>query len=199
MARHPALPCLLAMALSGLVACNPAVPLGGVDALGDAPERLREPTTTWLALGRSYLQINDLRLAKAAFIRSIRVEGATAAAMTGAGIAAERQGLLHEAKRYFERALKLAPSSDLAHNNLGAIQYKLGDYQSAKRSFSAAFAVSSGQNKVAAHNLGLAELALKRKAESEIALAPNPVPLQREGSSEYRLLGADKKTKETDK
>lgn len=189
---------LLLIALAIVCACDPVLPKGGLQALDDPPPSLPEPRTTYLALGRGYLQVNDLRLAKHAFIRSLRVEGVSAAALTGAGIAAERQGLLHEARRYFEKALDLAPSSEIAHNNLGAIQYRVGDFQAAKRSFQAAFAISSGTNKVAAHNLGLAELALKRKEESEIPLDRNPVPLQREGTSEYRLLGAENKKEEVD-
>lgn len=189
---------LFVIALATLGACDPALPRGGLAALDDPPPGLPDPPTTYLALGRGFLQANDLRLAKAAFIRSLRVEGVSAAALTGAGIAAERQGLLREARRYFEKALDRAPSSEIAHNNLGAVQYRMGDFQGAKRSFRAAFAISSGTNKVAAHNLGLAELALKRKADSEIPLDRNPVPLQREGTSEYRLLGAENKKEEAD-
>ena len=186
------------MALAGLLGCGPELPQGGLEALGDPPERLAEPRTTYLDLGRAYLQAGDTRLAKAAFIRSIRVEGVSAAALTGAGIAAERQGLLTEARRFFELALKRAPSSEIAHNNLGTVQYRLGDYLGAKRSFETAFAISSGTNRVAAHNLGLAELALQQKAEGEIPVTENPVPLQREGTSEYRLLEADNKQEELD-
>ena len=197
--RTPALRAgLILIALAGLAACDPKHPVGGLDALDDPPPTLPEPRTTYLDLGRGYLQIRDLRLAKAAFIRSLRVEGTTAAALTGAGIAAERQGLLTEARRYFERALQYAPSSEIAHNNLGAVQYRLEDYQAAVRSFRTAFAISSGANKVAAHNLGLAELALKRKLAAEIPVDSNPVPLRREGTSEYRLLGADNKKEEAD-
>ena len=186
------------MALAGLAACEPQHPKGGLAALGNPPDSLAQPRTTYLDLGRSYLETGELRLARAAFIRSLRVEGTSAAALTGAGIAAERQGLLSEAQRLFELALKLAPSSEIAHNNLGAVQYKQGDYQGAKRSFQTAFAISSGTNRVAAHNLGLAELALKEKAEGEIPITENPVPLQREGTSEYRLLEAENKQEELD-
>ena len=188
-----------------LAACESRYPKGGLSQLGDPPpglddppEGLSTPRTTWLALGRSYLQIGDLRLAKAAFIRSIRVEGVTAAALTGAGLAAEKQGLLNEARRFFELALDQAPSSEIAHNNLGAVQYRLGDFVGAKRSFQTAFAISSGTNKVAAHNLGLVELAIQRRAEVEVPITEHPLPLQREGSSEYRLLRADTKKEEVD-
>ncbi len=183
---------------ASLAACGPEHPKGGLSALDDPPATLGTPRTTWLDLGRGYLQVGESRLAKAAFIRSIRLEGLSAAALTGAGIAAERQGLLHEARRYFERALQQAPSSEIAHNNLGAVQYRLGDYLSAKRSFQAAFAISSGTNKVASHNLGLVELAIQKNAETEIPLVHNPLPLQREGTSEYRLLRADTKKEEVD-
>ena len=189
---------LFVIALAGLCACEPARSDGGLAALGDPPSTLPVAVTSYVELGRHYLKNNDLRLAKAAFIRSLRVEGVSAAALTGAGITAERQGLLREARRFFEQALKLAPSSEVAHNNLGAVQYRMGDYLAAKRSFRAAFAVSSGTNKVAEHNLGLAEMALKRQADREIPLVRNPVPLQREGTSEYRLLGAENKNEEED-
>ena len=181
-----------------LTACEQKSPKGGLSALDDPPPELATPRTTYLALGRGYLQTGDLRLAKAAFIRSIRVEGVSAAALTGAGIASEREGLLTDAQRYFERALQQAPNSEVAHNNLGAIQYRLGNYVAAKRSFEAAFAISSGKNKVAAHNLGIVELAIQRKAEGEVPIAEHPLPLQREGTSEYRLLRADKITEEVD-
>lgn len=181
----------------GVAACEP-VPEGGLDALDQPPPPLDEPTTTWLDLGRSYLAINDLRRAKKAFIRSLRVEGVEAPALTGAGITAERQGLLYEARRYFETAVDYAPNSQLAHNNLGAIRYKLGDYEGARLSFQRSFALSSGTNRVARHNLGLVELALKRQSEGEIPVTDNPVSLQREGTSEYKIMRADPAKKELD-
>ena len=179
------------MALLSIPACGPEYPEGGLAALDDPPPQLDRPTTTYLDLGRGYLQIGDLRRAKDAFIRSLRLEGSTAAALTGAGIASERQGLLNEARRYFEMALELAPSSEIAHNNLGAVQYRLGDYRGAKRSFENAFAISSGTSKVASHNLRLTELAIKARSEYEVPVVENPTPLQREGTSEYRLLTAE--------
>lgn len=178
------------MAFAGLQACERSYPKGGLSQLDDPPPELAEPKTSYLDLGRAYLAVGDLRLAKAAFIRSLRVEGVSAAALTGAGITAERQGLMLEARRFFERALDLAPSSEVAHNNLGAVQYRLGDFEGAHRSFQTAFAISSGTNKVAAHNLGITELAIRKKAEGEVPIVENPVPLQREGTSEYRLLDA---------
>lgn len=191
-------PITIGSLLACLAACGPELPKGGLSALDDPPPELAKPKTSYIDLGRGYLHVGELRLAKMAFIRSIRVEGVSAAALTGAGIAAEKQGLLTEARRHFERALALSPSSEIAHNNLGAVQYRLQDFVGAQRSFQTAFAISSGTNKVAAHNLGLVELALRRNAELEIPLVENPLALQREGTSEYRLLEAGTETEELD-
>ena len=142
---------------------------------------------TYLNLGRSLLASNQPDLAHDAFIRSIRVEGLTAAALTGAGLASERQGLLREAKRYFLRAKTLSPESVLAHNNLGVVLYRLGEYHEAKQAFRAAFALSSGTNSVAQHNLGLADFAIAREEGRTLELAENPVAIRRLGSGVYTL------------
>ncbi|MEM6664166.1 MAG: tetratricopeptide repeat protein [Pseudomonadota bacterium] len=179
-------------ALAGLALIFAAgcAPLHAQSPLSDleAPEPLAEPLTTWLDLGQQYLQAGRPSQAQRAFVRSMRVEGMTAAAMTGAGLAAEQQGLLTEARRFFERARDLAPSSVIAHNNLGAVLYALKEYHPAKKAFLAAFALSSGKNRVATHNLSLVELALERELAENPQLVANPRPLQREGSGEYRLL-----------
>ncbi|MEL6997699.1 MAG: tetratricopeptide repeat protein [Pseudomonadota bacterium] len=126
-------------------------------------------------------------MARDAFIRSIRVEGASAAALTGAGLAAEKQGLLNEAQRFFERARLLAPDSVLAHNNLGAVHYRLGEYHAARRAFRTAFALSSGANQVAAKNLTMSELAIARASEGADVVVRNPIQLMRLGSGHYTL------------
>ena len=152
-----------------------------------AVDPLPQPKTTYLDLGRSLLQQNRVDLAHDAFVRSLRTEGITAAALTGAGIAAERQGLLNEARSLFEKARAEAPDSVLAHNNLGAVHYRMGEYHAARRAFQAAFALSSGKNSVAARNLSLSEMAIAREAEENPKLARNPIRLQRLGSGAYIL------------
>lgn len=144
--------------------------------------------STYLNMGRTLLSSGQHVQARAAFIRSLRTEGVTAAALSGAGIASERQGLLHDAKRFFVRARTLQPESILANNNLGVVQYRLGEYHAARRTFQAAFALSSGTNTVAEINLGLSEQAIERQSENALAEAANPVPIQRLGTSEYTLL-----------
>ena len=142
---------------------------------------------TYLNMGRQLLSSNQPNLAQDAFIRSIRVEGLSAAALNGAGLASERMGLLNDAKRYFERAAKLDPNSVTAQNNLGAVLYRLGEYHAAKRAFQSAFALSSGTNRVARQNVGLSEQAIRRAEANDDSLLPNPVPLQRRGTGEYIL------------
>lgn len=150
-------------------------------------QQLPDIRGTYLDLGRSLLASNQPDLAHDAFIRSIRVEGLTAAALTGAGLASERQGLLHDAKRYFLRAKTMEPASVLANNNLGVVLYRLEEYNAAKQAFQAAFALSSGTNKVAQHNLGLTEFAIARELDRGLALAENPTTVQRLGSGVYTL------------
>ena len=175
-----ALCCAAMIAVSGCQMNGPTAKLQSADALPT-------PQTSYLDLGRNLLKQNRIDLARDAFIRSLRLEGVTAAALTGAGIAAEKQGLLNEARSFFEKARAEAPDSVLAHNNLGAVHYRLGEYHAAKRAFQAAFALSSGKNSIAAQNLGLAELAIERDAEINPTLARNPIRLQRLGSGAYIL------------
>jgi tetratricopeptide (TPR) repeat protein len=172
--------CLCALLVSGCQMNQQSVKLPRADALP-------VPKTSYLDLGRDLLRQNRIDLARDAFIRSLRVEGVTAAALTGAGIAAERQGLLSEARSFFEKARAEVPDSVLAHNNLGAVHFRLGEYHAAKRAFQAAFALSSGKNDIAAQNLGLAELAIARQAEINPAPARNPIRLQRLGTGAYKL------------
>lgn len=159
----------------------------GIEVKLPPAETLPEPDGTYLDLGRQLLSEGQPELAEDAFIRSIRVEGLTAAALNGAGVAAERMGLMREAKRHFEGAIRLEPNSIIGHNNLGAVLYRLREYEAARRSFQTAFLLSSGTNLVARQNLGLTELAIARKEATEIPIVENPVPLQRRGTGEYIL------------
>lgn len=149
---------------------------------------LPAPETSWLDLGITLLDAGDPERARDAFIRSLRVEGATAAALTGAGVAAEQQGLLTEAKRHFEQARDLAPESVVVYNNLGAVLYRVGELHAARTAFRTALALSSGANGVAARNLGITELAIRRAEATEPNLAENPIAVQRTGSSTFRLM-----------
>lgn len=137
--------------------------------------------------GSALLARGDWTGADRAFRRSLAVEGISAAALSGVGVASEKRGLLTEAERFFRMAVEAAPESVIAHNNLGAVHYRLGNLEAARQSFRTAFALSSGTSEVAGHNLGLTERALAARAETEVAVVENPHGLQRLGSGEYRI------------
>ncbi len=162
----------------------------------EAPDQLPPVQTSYLDLGLGLLSVKDYDAARDAFIRSLRTEGRTAEALSGAGVASEKQGLLNDARRYFEMAVNAVPNSVVAHNNLGAVLYKLGEFNAAKQAFQAAFALSSGSNEVAAQNLGITELAIRREYNNNLPLASNPRALQRLGSGEYKLQ--EKKTSKSE-
>ena len=119
------------------------------DPLADlaAPPPLPQPRTSWADLGMQLLADDRPEQAHDAFIRSLRVEGVTAAALTGAGVAAERQGMLTEAQRLFGQASLRAPGSAMVQNNLGAVLYQLGEFYAARRAFQAALALSHGDER----------------------------------------------------
>ena len=178
---------LAALLLAGVAGCqapvDPVAQLPGAEPLPDA-------SGSWMELGRRLLAAGQPKQAEAAFIRSVRVDGMTAAALTGAGVAAQRQGLLTEAKRYFERAKEIDPDSVAVHNNLGAALYGLGELQLARQAFRIAFALSSGGSQEAARNLQMAELAIARDEAENPPLAENPIEVRRTGSGVYRLTAS---------
>lgn len=196
----------LVLALSGCSLVTETLPPGWTADYTKA-ESAHPAPGPWLALGMRFLDEGDDLHAERAFIRSLRVEGPSAAAFTGAGIAASRQGLLTRAIRHFAHARELDPHYAAAHNNLGAALYAQGDYRGAERAFRAAYRVAEGEHVEIAKNLALSEMALLEiGAEPEAATTmltafaeddAQPVKagigkLQRIGRSGYRLsLGPD--------
>ncbi|HLS19422.1 MAG TPA: tetratricopeptide repeat protein [Paracoccaceae bacterium] len=192
----------LVLALSACSLVTEALPTGWT-ADHTKVENAHPAPGPWLALGLRLLDEGDDLHAERAFIRSLRVEGPSAAAFTGAGIAASRQGLLTRAIRHFEHARELDPHYAAAHNNLGAALYAQGDYRGAERAFRAAYRAADSDRVEITKNLAMSEMALREiGAEPEAAatmltaLAENedaqPVntgigTLQRIGRSGYRL------------
>ncbi len=185
-----------------LAACALVLSAAGCESLPssppvtlDAPPALPQPTTTWLDLGRRLLAADQPEQAENAFIRSLRVEGVTAAALTGAGVAAERQGMLTEARRHFEAAGRRAPGSAVAQINLGVVLYRLGELYAARRAFEHALELSGGTNEIAARNIAVSEAAIRQAEIAAAGQADRPQPeltprwVERVGPARYRLSG----------
>jgi len=148
-------------------------------------------TNSYLSLGRRLLVAGEPDLAMKAFLTSMSAEGISAEAMTGAGIAAQQQGLLTSARRYFEQARELAPESVIAHNNLGVVLYKMKEYYPARNEFRRAYALSSGKSEMAERNLNRAEATIARMekvTKTDPAISHEVIRL---GTSEFRLMEVD--------
>jgi Tfp pilus assembly protein PilF len=148
------------------------------------------PAGSYLSLGKHMLAAREPDLAMKAFLTSMSVDGVSAEAMTGAGIAAQQQGLLTSARRYFEQARRLAPDSVTANNNLGVVLYKLKEYYPARNAFRQALALSGGKSEMAERNLNRAEATIaqmEEAAKTDPAISHDVIRL---GSSEFRLMEA---------
>ncbi len=148
------------------------------------------PAGSYLLLGKRMLAAREPDLAMKAFLTSMSVDGVSAEAMTGAGVAAQQQGLLTSARRYFEQARRLAPDSVTANNNLGVVLYKLKEYYPARNAFRQALALSGGKSEMAERNLNRAEATIaqmEEAAKTDPAISHDVVRL---GSSEFRLMEA---------
>lgn len=149
------------------------------------------PAESYLTLGNRLLAAGEPDLAMKAFLRSMSVDGITAPALTGAGIAYEQQGLLTAARQYFEQASQMAPNSMIAHNNLGVVLFKLKEYYLARNEFRSAFALSNGTSEMAERNLNRTEAmiaAMETIPETDLAISHGVISL---GGGEYRLVELD--------
>jgi Tfp pilus assembly protein PilF len=154
-----------------------------------AERALAQRGDDWLTVGKRLLTAREYGLAMKAFERSLRTDGPSAEAMTGAGIAAESQGLLTMAARYFERARDLAPESVVVHNNLGVVLFRLDEVYRARQAFQTAFALSDGRNELALRNLRLTEAIINEAEATRNYLDPAVnFRVERLGSSEFRLI-----------
>lgn len=153
-----------------------------------APQLRPEPGQSYLSLGKSLLVTDEPALAMRAFTASMSAEGVTPEAMTGAGIAARRQGLLTAARRYLEEARSLAPRSATVHNNLGVVLFELEDYHAARAAFRTAVELSGEENEAARENLARAEAAVTRQVpQADEPGAPRVVRL---GTDRFRIVEA---------
>ncbi|MEM8792783.1 MAG: tetratricopeptide repeat protein [Pseudomonadota bacterium] len=136
--------------------------------------------------GHLALKAGNVSDARFHFLSAINQGGADVEALIGLGMIEESQDRLGEAERLFRRAVALSDTSESAYNNLGVVLFRKKDYHEARQAFRLAFALSSGTNETAAHNLRLAELAVKQ-ADDGLFGVPIDHQLLRIGSSEYLL------------
>ena len=146
------------------------------------------PAGSYLALGKRMLAAREPDLALDAFLVSMSVDGISAEAMTGAGIASQQQGLLTSAQRYFELARGLAPDSIAAHNNLGVVLYMLKEYYPARNAFRRAFALSNGESEMVERNLNRVEATIAQIEEVSATDPAISIDVIRLGTSEFRLM-----------
>ena len=165
---------LLAVAALSLGACAAPGPEAALEPVAQ-PEP--GPRQSYLALGARLLAANEPELAMRAFTTSLSVEGLSPEALTGAGIAAQRQGMLGAARLHLEHARTLAPNSVAAHQNLGMVLMMLKDYHAARTAFRSALVLSGDEpNETARQNLERAEIAI---AALEAGRYPDPAATQR--------------------
>lgn len=139
-----------------------------------------------LAKGRRLLRLGEYTSAKRHFISAINRGAPQAEAFTGIGLSEEGLGHLHIALSFFERALKLAPASVTAHNNLGVVLFRLDRFHEAQQAFQAAYAISSGKSEIAQHNLRLVNLTVAEIDANDAGVVQSHRVL-RIGENEYRL------------
>lgn len=184
------------LTLSALV-CAACTTPGAETALTPTPQVRPAQSESYLTLGNRLLAAREPALAMQAFTASMSVEGISAEALTGAGIAAQQQGMLGAARRYFEHGRDLAPESPIAHSNLGVVLFRLKEYDDARSAFRIALALSGGDSEAVRRNFERAESALAALGEgheSDPALAQRVVRL---GTDEFRLTALPETEQET--
>lgn len=150
------------------------------------------PKGTYIQVGQNLLAAREPDLAYDAFLTSIRVDGISAPALVGAGIAQEQLGLLTTAKRYMQQAVETDPNSIPAYNNLGVVLFKLNEYYPARDAFRTAYALSSGRSEIAERNLNRVQAII---VEIEAAGQQDPEVSHRVvrlGTSEFRITPIEK-------
>ncbi|MEM6496198.1 MAG: tetratricopeptide repeat protein [Pseudomonadota bacterium] len=139
-----------------------------------------------LEQGHKDLKQADYASAKFHFLSVINQNGPQDEALVGLGMIEEAQNHLFEAERFFRKAIAISDTSVSAYNNLGVVLFRQESYHEAREAFRLAFALSSGTNDTAVHNLNLADLAVAQ-ADHEQFGTPIEHQLLRTGSNEYLL------------
>lgn len=179
MRRHatfaaPVVAPVLAMAVA---ACAPPVDFSA-EAGAEAPASI--------GIGARLLAVRQSEMALDAFLRVISEQGVTADALNGVGAAYYQMGRPGDARRFFQSAVELDPNNAEARNNLGVSLYDDGEYAAALFEFEQAYALTSGQDRKVATNIGMAEVALDRGRE-QVSVDEAEFDVIQYGQGFYRL------------
>ena len=93
------------------------------------------PAGNYVAVGATYLSMNDAAAAKTALDHALQLDPKTKGAHTYLGILALQANNLSAAGQQFEAELQLDPNHPLALAELGEVQYRRGDWKQAIDSF----------------------------------------------------------------
>lgn len=187
--RHPGAWFLLRLLIGALL----ALPLGacvqtptGWQFAGSDARRSTPDGDGALREGRELLRLGEFSDAKNSFISAINLGAPHAEALSGIGLAEEGLGHLAIARNFFERVIRIEPNSVNAHNNLGVVLFRQGQFHEAQQAFQKAYALSSGTSEISQHNLRLANLAVAEIDANEAGIVVGHRLLRR-GESEYLL------------
>ncbi len=123
-----------------------------------------------LLLGTFYLYDKDYPLAERETLRALELDPNRAEAHNNLGMIYINQGRLSDAAVQFRKALaNLAyPNPEFAANNLGSVEYQLGDFAAAVEAYERSLAILPN-NPDARFQLGMSYARLGRLAEAEKA------------------------------
>lgn len=117
-------------------------------------------------LGTILMALGRFAEARAAFLEAAAVPATAAWALSNACYLEFRRGNLGEARRRCEEAVKVDPTFQTAHNNLGLVHAATGNLQGGHDAF-----LAGGDPATASFNLGVVHLAARRYSDAAAAFA----------------------------
>lgn len=140
-----------------------------------------------IGVGIKLLAANQPEMALNAFHRSLRADGPTAAALTGAAVANVRIGRATNALRLLEAAVTVDPNSIVARNNLGVVLYDRGEYAASLSHLEHAYELTGGTDRSVADNLGIVQYALANSVSEKSEVDEANYEVIQYGHGVYRL------------
>jgi TonB family protein len=117
----------------GILLVKENKPDAAIVVLKTVTSQHKQVAEAWYYLGFAYLQKSDLKKARSALEKAIKVKRDYAPALTALGYSLLRLGKVKEAREVIERSLAVQPINADAHYTLGVIQLRLGNRDEALR------------------------------------------------------------------